>query len=202
MLEIEVEGLTQYKGLLGLAAEAFSPEDMELAIRGMMRETRLPSGRGVVMEERLTLAGAIEDQFETGGRNAYHPTPWRGYDREPVYAYLKRKQGGGSKVGTWDGSKRPLSRSLTEKGDPDHVEFADRLGGMFGSHRGYAGTFSVGGPLTPFDKVPQPARMIQPITDPGDRFAMEVARALQRILSDRLSQVTPEQGAQLPRVSP
>lgn len=202
MLEIEVEGLTQYRGLLGLAAEAFSPADLELAIEGMFRETRLPSGDGVVMEERLTLAGAIGDQFETGGRNAYHPRQWRGYDREPVYAYLKRKQGGGSKVGTWDGSKRPLARSLTDKGDPDHVEFVDHLGGMFGSHRGYAGTFSVGGPKTPFDKIPQPARIIQPITDPGDRFALEVARALQRILSDRLAQAPGEPGVPLPRVSP
>lgn len=202
MLEIETHGFEQYKALVGLAGQAFSNADLQLVIRGMMRPTPLPDGSGPVMEERLTMAGSIAEQFRTGGRSAYHANQWTGYGKEPVYEYIKRKRGGGSKVGTWDNSKTPLSRSLTDKRDPDHVEFVDDLGGMFGSHRGYAGTFSVGGPITPFDKVAQPARTIQPITDPNAQFAREVARAANRTLLARLGMVHGGDDVPLPRVSP
>lgn len=159
--------------------------DWNLLWKGFIRQTPVPGLSVNVVDKRFTIEGSTEDAFDNSGANAYAGT-WSAYGSEPRYAKMKERQGGGTSVLVWKGSKNPL-RGAFRLGHPDHVE-AVRGRGMIWGAKGEKGAIAArlaeGGFYQPWDKTTAtPARPIIRVTE---QMGLEVARGMQRILRGRL----------------
>lgn len=173
---MEVNGDRTLTRVLGVAASSVrdTAPVMEAIVNGKPRAGR-PRKR--LVDKKKSLSGAAVEAFKKGGRNPYQGA-WTGYAREPAYANMKRREGGGSKVGLWDGSQSPLWETF-EEGNPDNIADYDKQGFEFGSSRWYARKFHEGGEhfLAHLGDGPQPAREIIP---KANKLAAEIARGFQR----------------------
>jgi hypothetical protein len=175
---IEVNGDRSLERMLGVAASAVKETKpmMEAIVNGEPREGR-PAKR--LVDKKKSLEGAAVEAFKRQGRNPYQDR-WTGYEREPVYEAMKQREGGGSKIGVWDGSKSPLSETF-EVGHPENIASWDEGEFEYGSKRTYAKDFHEGGEhyLAEYGDGPRPAREILP---KANKLAPEIARAFQRHL--------------------
>jgi len=163
---MEVDGFDGLERVLGVMVDSLSPQETAEGMRAFVRETRTPGLSVPLVDRDFTLEGHAEDLFANEGKSAYNRRSWVGYAREPKYAAYKIAQGAGEKIGTWLGSESPLSRTLTDKRDPDHIEAVNIVGRVveliWGTARDYARAFSEGGRHQPWDDMENPARQIDP----------------------------------------
>ena len=175
---MEVNGDKSLERMLGVAASAVKETKpmMEAIVNGEPRAGR-PKKR--LVDKKKSLAGATKEAFRTGGRNPYQGA-WTGYANEPAYANMKQREGGGSKVGTWDGSQNPLSETF-EAGHSENIASWGEGEFEYGSKRAYAKDFHEGGAhyLAHLGDGPRPPR---PILPRANKLAPEIARAFQRHL--------------------
>jgi len=174
--------------LLGIIRSAFDAASLTNIHEAIQRPTPGPMGRPV-MRQGHDLETAIATRFAQEGQDPYGDGRWQGYQTEPKYEEYKRNRDGGGKVGTWEGSRNPLSQTF-KKGHPEHETTANPAGFTFASRRAYAGRFHAGAPVQPFDGGPQPARKIFPS---GNRLGVEVARAYQ----NQIEQLVRSRGSSL-----
>jgi hypothetical protein len=179
-LNVDILGIDGIRRALGVAASAFDAASMTTINSSIIRPTAGPGTSQPIMREAFTLEVQSREAFAQEGKTALLGG-WEGYSREPIYAALKQRKGGGSRVGIWDGSKRPLFETF-RKNHPEHIESVDAAGFVWGSRRSYAGRFHEGG-FQPFDKIRHPGR---PIVIVDRQFGREVARAYQRWLAFKL----------------
>jgi len=179
-LNVDILGIDGIRRALGVAASAFDAASMTTINSSIIRPTPGPGTSQPIMREAFTLEVQSREAFAQEGKTALLGG-WEGYSREPIYAALKQRKGGGSRVGIWDGSKRPLFETF-RKNHPEHIESVDAAGFVWGSRRSYAGRFHEGG-FQPFDKIRHPGR---PIVIVDRQFGREVARAYQRWLAFKL----------------
>jgi len=201
---LQFEGMDGLMRMVGIMEGAFDADAHRLVMEGMIRETDCPGLSVPVVDKELTMEQHWVSQFETEGTSAYNPTAWTRYGREPRYASYKQAQGGGGKVGTWDGSAFPLSETLIDKQSPEHVEqiVVTATGAYFevGSSRHYARDYSEGGRIQRWDGVDAPARTLRPVNT--DKAAMACAKGYQRVLVGRLYlDGAKNPGASIPRVT-
>jgi hypothetical protein len=176
---------------IGIVASAFDPTSLAQIHQAVMYPTAGPMGQRL-MRAGFDLESAIQDRFATEGGSKYSAGKWVGYDREPMYRLHKIKRNAGEKVGTWEGSRNPLSETF-KRGNRDLLMQSDHRGFTFGSKRRYAGRFHAGGGRQPWDNIPQPARPILPENKP---FGIEVARTYQ----NQIVQLMRTRGASLQSV--
>lgn len=179
-LDVNVLGIDGIRRALGIMADAFDGAALTTINESIMRPTPGPGTSEPIMRAAFTLDQQARDAFASEGRTALLGG-WEGYSREPKYLARKTAQGGGTKIGIWDGSRRPLFATLRD-GHPEHIARADASGFVWGTRRSYAGRFHEGG-FQPFDRVQHPGR---PIVVVDRQFGREVARAFQRWLVFKL----------------
>jgi len=179
-LDVSVLGIDGIRRAVGIMADAFDAASMTTINESIMRPVPGPGTSEPIMRAAFTLERQAEDAFANEGNTALLGG-WEGYSREPKYLARKTAQGGGRKIGIWEGSRRPLFATL-RKGHPENIARADASGFVWGSRRSYAGRFHEGG-YQRFDDVVHPAR---PIVVVDRQFGREVARAYQRWLVFKL----------------
>lgn len=196
-------GLDGVERMLGVVAQAFDDAAVKLALQGVIRETPCPGLNVPVVDKKYTLEQHARDLFANEGTSEYSNRKWTRYGNEPRYEAYKTGRRAGSKVGTWEGSRNPLERTLTDRNDPEHIESVYAGAGGFrmewGSARHYARTFDEGGPVQRWDNVPQPARALRPVD--SAELAFRAAKGMQRVLVGRLNLSGGEAGRRLPRVT-
>lgn len=179
-LSLDIMGLDGVRRAVGIMADAFDAQAMTQINTSILRPTPGPGTSQPIMRAKFTLEQQAEDAFANEGQTALLGG-WQGYSREPKYLERKEAKGGGSKIGIWTGSRRPLFATL-KKGHPQHVEQVDANGFVWGTRRSYAGRFHEGG-YQKWDDVVHPGR---PIVVVDRQFGREVARAYQRWLRFKL----------------
>ena len=184
-------GVRGFDGLdraLGVLADSLSPRETAEAMEAFIRETRSAGLTVPLVEREFTLEGHAEDLFDSEGKSAYNRKPWVGYENEPKYAAYKEARGAGSKIGTWLGSQSPLSRTLTDRRDPDHVEAINIIAGvvemLWGSVRTYIRAFSEGGRHQRWDNIDNPGRKVD--LDNTRAAAFRLGKGLHRRLVAKL----------------
>ena len=179
-LNVSVLGIDGIRRAVGIMADAFDAASMTTINESIMRPVPGPGTSQPIMRAAFTLEQQAEDAFANEGNTALLGG-WEGYSREPKYLARKTAQGGGRKIGIWEGSRRPLFATF-KKGHPQNIARADAEGFVWGSRRSYAGRFHEGG-YQRFDDIVHPGR---PIVVVDRQFGREVARAYQRWLVFKL----------------
>jgi hypothetical protein len=175
---MNVRGMPQLTRTIGLMASAVSsPRPVFEAALRPVKPAGFPN---VIIRKPYTFEVAIADKFRTGGRNALDQRMWTEYQNERKYAEYKARRGGGTRVGLWNNSKRPLVDTFVNPNNPDHVEWATDAGFGWGSKRSYARDFSDGGVYQKWDGILTPEREVIVV---NDQLAMEIARGFQRYVS-------------------
>jgi hypothetical protein len=173
MLGFRVDGLDGMVQAIGITADTFDAAARKAILTGVVQPERTPTG-ATIMRRGHDLETSTAQAFAQQGRNAYRG-PWRGYALEPLYAAHKRRKGGGSRVGVWDGAQRTLRASFT-RGNPDHIRVVTSAYALFGSRVPWAVRF-IEGQFQRWDRIVSPARAIFP---DGDKWRVEFARAFVR----------------------
>ena len=195
MVGLEFQGMDGVQRMLGIVATAFDDAAVTLAMQGVIRPTPCPGLSVPCVDAEYTLEEHAKQMFATEGTSQYNNRRWTRYGNEPRYEAYKTGRRAGGKVGTWEGSRNPLSRTLTDKNDPDHIERVGRgvvgmgsaggIGLEWGSTRWYAKAFDEGGPIQRWDNVEQPARPMRPVD--SAELAFRAAKSMQRVLVGRIN---------------
>lgn len=180
-LQVRTLGLDGVRRAVGILADAFSADDMRRVHAGIVRPEPLPGSSQPIVRRGFTLQEQAEDAFKNEGKTKLLGG-WQAYGAEPNYKDHKDRRGGGSQVGIWQGSERPLFETFTDKNNPDHIEDVGAGGFKWGSSRYYAGSFHFG-QWQPWDQVDAPARYVVVV---NEVFAREVARGFQRYIVFKL----------------
>lgn len=176
-LTFNVLGSRELIRTIGLMSSAVS--DPKPVFEALIRPTKPPGFPNVIIRKPYTFEVAVATKFERQGVNALDANPWERYPSEPEYEKKKLDAGGGDRVGTWLGSRRPLKDTF-KRGNRDHIERVDSDGFEWGSQRRYARAFHEGERYQPWDEIYTPPR---PIIIVNDQLALEVARGFQRLVS-------------------
>lgn len=180
---VRFTGLDGVTRALSIARESIDADDMRVVFDGFIRPTEAPGGIGKIMaNDGMTLEGQARLAFANEGSTPLRGK-WAAYGDEPRYAEYKDERGGGRKVGTWDGSQRPLSETFTNPDDPDHIESNDGVDMNWGSRRAYAGGFHEGGRWQRWDQTRNPARHVIEI---NTKLGREHARGVLRYMAGKL----------------
>jgi hypothetical protein len=156
-LDVSVLGIDGIRRAVGIMADAFDAASMTTINESIMRPVPSPGTSEPIMRAAFTLEQQAEDAFANEGNTALLGG-WEGYSREPKYLARKTAQGGGRKIGIWEGSRRPLFATL-RKGNPENIARADASGFVWGSRRSYAGRFHEGGSSPSTTSRTLPARL-------------------------------------------